>query len=149
MTYVPRVLLAAFHHLFAIALAALPRGFRPRQHKVHPPEGDGAHRLWYWLDDHGDIVFPLLGLAIVALVIFGFRRGMTSNVAELQQKQEHKDDIVRMMRRKLLVTADAVAGQLGIDRFAASGLLDELVREGMLVEQKAAGGIANYRLKGL
>lgn len=143
------MLLATLHRLLALALAAAPRGFRPRPHKAHPPEADEAHRLWYWLDDHGDIVFPLLGLAIVALVIFGVRRGMTSSVAELQQKQQRKDNIVRTMRSRLLVTADAVAGDLGIDRFAASGLLDELVREGKLVEQKSAGGIASYRLKGL
>ena len=141
--------MAALHQLIGLSLAAAPRGFRPRQHKVHPPAGDETHQLWYWLDDHGVVVFPLLGLAIVALIIVGIRRGMTSNVAELHQKQDHKDDIVRMMRRKLLVTADAVAGELGIDRFAASALLDELVREGKLIEQKSAGGIANYRLKGL
>ena len=140
---------AALHRLIATALALAPRGFLPRQHKAHPPEGDQAHQLWYWLDDHGDIVFPLLGLAIVALVLFGIRRGMTSNVAELHQKQDRKDDIVRMMRRKLLVTADAVAGELHIDRFAASALLDDLVREGKLLEQKSSGGIASYRLKGL
>jgi hypothetical protein len=144
------VLRALCHELFAFALAAAPRGFgRPRPHKVHPVADDRTHELWYWIDDHGDVVFPLIGLAIIALVFFGIRRGMTSNTAELQQKQDRKDAIVRMMRSKLLVTADAVAGDLHIDRFAASALLDELVREGKLLEQKAAGGIANYRLKGL
>ena len=143
------MLLALRYQLIELALAFGPSGFRPRKHKVRPPAGDQAHQLWYWLDDHGDIVFPLLGLAIVALIIFGIRRGMTSNVAELHQKQDRKDDIVRMMRSKLLVTAEAVAGELGIDRFAASALLDELVREGKLVEQKSAGGIASYRMKGL
>ena len=116
---------------------------------MHPPAADEVHQLGYWLDDHGEIVFPLLGLAIVALIFVGIRRGMTSNVAELHQKQDRKDEIVRMMRSKLLVTADAVAGALGIDRFAASALLDELVREGKLIEQKSAGGIGNYRFKGL
>lgn len=132
--------------LQSIALALRPR---PRSHEVHPAAADQAHQLWYWLDDHGDIVFPLLGLAIVALIFVGIRRGMTSNVAELHQKQDRKDEIVRRMRSKLLVTAEAVAGDLGIDRFAASALLDELVREGKLIEQKSAGGIGNYRLKGL
>ncbi len=145
------MLLAAFHRLLAIALAVGPRGYRPRApHKPHAPgEEDSAHELWYWIDDHGDVVFPLIGLAIVALVIFGIRRGMTSNTAELQQKQERKDSIVRMMRAKLLVSAETVAGELGIDHFKASALLDELVKEGKLVQQKAAGGVANYRLKGL
>ena len=141
------MLTAAFHRLFA--LASGPLGFRPRQHKVRPPANDEAHQLWYWIDDHGDILFPLIGLALVVLVLVGIRRGLTTNVAELHQRQDRKDEIVRMMRRNLLVTADAVAGDLGIDRFAASALLEELVREGKLLEQKSSGGIANYRLKGL
>ena len=61
---------------------------------MHPPAADEVHQLGYWLDDHGEIVFPLLGLA-------------------------------------------------------ASALLDELVREGKLIEQKSAGGIGNYRFRGL
>ena len=82
------MLLAALFQLIALA----PRGFKPRQHKPHPMEADEAHKLWYFIDDHGDIVFPLIGLAVVALVIFGIRRGMTSNVAELHKKQEQKDN---------------------------------------------------------
>lgn len=143
------MLLALCHELIAFALAIAPRGFRPRQHKEHPPAEDEAHKLWYWIDDHGDIVFPLIGLALIALVFFGIRRGMTSNVAEMQQKQERKDSIVRMMRAKLLVSAEMISGELQIDHFTASALLDELVREGKLVQQKATGGVANYRLKGL
>jgi len=145
------VLLAVFHELLALALALGPRGFaKPHAaHKPHAPADDQAHELWYWIDDHGDVVFPLVGLAIVALVLFGIRRGMTSNTAELQKKQERKDSIVRMMRAKLLVSPEAVAGELGIDHFNASALLDELVKEGKLVQQKAAGGVASYRLKGL
>src|SRR5207302_1492731 len=81
---------------------------------------DETHKLWYWIEDHGEIVFPIVGLAIVALIVFGIRRGMTSNIAELQKKQDQKDAIVRMMRAKLLVSADAVAGDLHIDRFMAA-----------------------------
>ena len=139
------MLLAALFQLIALA----PRGFKPRQHKPHPMEADEAHKLWYFIDDHGDIVFPLIGLAVVALVIFGIRRGMTSNVVELHKKQEQKDAIVRMMRAKLMVSAELVAGELRIDRFAASALLEELVKEGKLIVQRIAGGVANYRLKGL
>jgi hypothetical protein len=73
---------------------------------------------------------------------------MKSNTADLAEKQGHKDSIVRMMRAKLLVSPDVVAGELHIDRFRASALLEELVREGKLVEQRTVGGAA-YRLKGL
>ena len=137
------MLFAALQLLLALALA------KPQKHKVHDMDADEAHKLWYFIDDHGDIVFPLIGLAIIALVVYGIRRGMTSNIAELQKKQEQKDAIVRMMRAKLMVSAEAVAVDLHIDHFKASALLDELVREGKLVQQKVQGGIANYRLKGL
>jgi hypothetical protein len=144
------VLRALFHEILALALA--PRGFqaRPRAHKPHAAQGDDTtHHLWNFIEDHGEIVFPLLGLAIAAILFLGIRRGMKSNVAELKEKQERKDAIVRMMRAKLLVSADVVAGELQIDKFLAASLLDELVREGKLVEQRMVGGIANYRLKGL
>jgi hypothetical protein len=143
------VLAALCHQLLALALAHGPRGFRPRPHKPHASTEDSAHELWYWIDDHGDIVYPLIGLAIVALVIFGIKRGMTSNVAELHKKQESKDAIVRMMRAKLLVSPEAVSIELGIDRYSASALLEDLVKEGKLIQQKTSGGVANYRLKGL
>jgi hypothetical protein len=143
------VLAALCHELIAFALAFGPSGFRPRPHKPHPPAEDEAHKLWYWIDDHGDILFPLIGLAILALVILGIRRGMTTNVANLQKKQDQKDAIVRMMRQKLLVSAEGISTELEIDHFTASALLDDLVREGKLVEQKSTSGVANYRLKGL
>src|SRR5438309_11752508 len=133
------------HALLALALAAI----RPRAHKPHPMAEDDTHKLWYWIEDNGEIVFPLLGVLIIALLFYGIRRGMKSNVAELQQKQERKDTIVRMMRQKLLVSADVIAGELKIDKFVAAALLDELVREGKLTEQRMVGGVANYRLKGL
>jgi len=135
------VLAALCHELLAWA----PR----RVHKPHSPAESETQKLWYFVEDHGEIVFPLLALVVVALIVFGIRRGMKSNVAGLQQKQEQKDAIVRMMRAKLLVSPDAVAGELSIDRFVASALLEELVKEGKLVEQRVAGGVANYRLKGL
>ncbi|MGZ6143238.1 MAG: hypothetical protein ACXWLM_07860 [Myxococcales bacterium] len=143
------MLLAICHELIAFALAFAPRGFRPRPHKPHPPAEDTGQQLWYWVDDHGEIVYPVIAVIVIGLVVLGIRRGMTSNVAQLQKKQDQKDAIVRMMRQKLLVSAEAVSTGLSIDHFAASALLDELVREGKLVEQKSTGGVANYRLKGL
>ena len=36
----------------------------PRHHKAHPVAEDEAHKLWYFID----VIFPLPGLAIVALM---------------------------------------------------------------------------------
>jgi hypothetical protein len=53
------------------------------------------------------------------------------------------------MRAKLLVSPEDAAGELRIDHFRASALLEELVVEGKLVHQRMSGGTAHYRLKGL
>jgi hypothetical protein len=143
------VLAALCHELIAFALAYGPRGFRPRPHKPHPPADDDFHSVWYFIDDHAEIIFPLVAAAVLALVILVVRRGMKSNVDTLVKKQDQKDAIVRMMRAKLLVSAEAVAVDLHIDHFTAAALLDDLAKEGKLVPQKTSGGVLNYRLKGL
>lgn len=129
------------HELVALAL-------KPR-HRVHAVGEDDSHKWWEWIEDHGEIIFPLLALAVIALIVFGVRRGMMTSSADLEQKQAEKDAIVRMMRQKLLVSPEAVGAELQIDRFRAAALLEELEREGKLVQQRIAGGVAHYRLKGL
>ena len=144
------MLAAALQSLFALALALPARWLsHPRAHKPHPVTEDDKHELWSWLEDHGDVVFPLVGLAVIALLFVGIRRGMTSDVAELRQREERKDDIVRMMRSRLLLNAEEVCQQLRIDRLQAAALLEDLLKDGKLVEQRGAGGVASYRLKGL
>ena len=145
------MLAAVLHSLLALALAASARlaAAGPRARRPRPAPEDDKHQLWAFLEDHGDIVFPLAGLAIIALLFLGIRRGMTSNVAEMHKRQERKDDIVRMMRSRLLLNADEVCQQLQVDRLQAAALLEELLKEGKLVEQRSAGGVATYRLRGL
>jgi hypothetical protein len=141
------VLLALCHEALAFLLSAPT--FRPRVHKVHPPPEDEAQKIWYFVEDHGDVIYPVFALAVALIIFLGVRRGMRSNVDELREKQDHKDAIVRMMRAKLLVTPEDAAGELKIDRFRASALLEELVTEGKLVHQRMGGGVQSYRLKGL
>lgn len=114
---------------------------------ARPAESE-LHKLWYVLADH-QLFLPALGLLALALLVWGVQRAMRGRVAELEQRQARKDEIVRLMRRLLSVSADSIAAELHIDRLEAGALLEELVREGKLVEQRQAGGLASYRLKGL
>jgi hypothetical protein len=131
------------------ASVALAPTFRQHPHKAHPPAEDDSRKLWSFIEDYGDVVYPAVGLLVAGLIFLGVRRGMRSSVTELQEQQDRKDQIVRLMRARLLVTPEDAAGELGIDRFRAGALLEELVVEGKLVHQRMAGGIAHYRLKGL
>ena len=138
--------------LFALILALAPQARRgpPRSH--HRPAADtdsGSTALWYWIEDNADVVYPLVGIAVMGLIVLAIRHGMVGHDAEVMAKGRQKDSIVRLMRARLSLTADAVAAELKVDRFRAAVLLDELEREGKLVQQRMTGGVATYRLKGL
>ena len=135
--------------LLAVLLSLGPRGFtHPRAPKPHPVAADDTHEIWYWVEDHQEIVLPLAGLLVLVTVVVAIRRGMKSGHDELHVKEEQKENIIRMMRSKLLVSPESVSLELHIDHFKAAALLEELVKEGKLVTQRVAGGVANYRLKG-
>ncbi len=51
-------------------LALAPR----RVPKPHTPNESETQKLWYFVEDHGDVVFPILALVVVALIVFGIRR---------------------------------------------------------------------------
>jgi hypothetical protein len=142
------MLAAVLHSLLGSALALA--GWLPRvAHRSHAPVEEDRTLLWAWMDDHGDVVFPLMGLAIIGLLFLGIRHGMQSSGDEMKRKMHDKDEIVRMMRSRLLLNADEVCKHLKIDRLRAAALLEELLVEGKLVEQRSSSGVANYRMKGL
>ena len=121
----------------------------PKKKQPRPPEEDDAHKLWHWIEDNGEIVFPLIGILILALVILAVRRGTLSQQEELRRRAGLKEQVIRLMRAKLSLTAEAAAQEMGIDRYHAAGLLEEMTKEGVLAEIRHSTGIASYRLKGL
>jgi len=114
-----------------------------------PRRDDESHKLWHWIEDHLEIVFPVAGVTVVLLVIWAVRRGMAQQADEIAVRLRQKDEIIRLMRAKLLVDAQTVAQGLKLDRFHAAALLEELAKEGKLVQARVQGGVASYRLKGL
>ena len=82
-------------------------------------------------------------------MIVAVRRGSISQQEELRKKSGQKEQIIRLMRAKLSLTADAASHELGVDRYHAAALLEELEREGVLAPGRQSGGVTNYRLKGL
>ena len=121
----------------------------PKKKPARPPDEDEAQKLWHWIEDNGEYVFPLIGIVILALVILAVRRGSISQQEELSKRSGQKEQIIRLMRAKLSLTADAASHELGVDRYHAAALLEELEREGVLAPGRQVGGGTSYRLKGL
>ena len=148
------LLLSAVRSLAAEAQALALRaavGFslgRGPKKKGRAPDEDETHKLWHWIEDNGEYVFPAIGIVILVLVILAVRRGSISQEEELRKRAGQKEQIIRLMRAKLTLTADAAAQEMGIDRYHAATLLEELEREGVLSQGRQSGGAATWRLKG-
>ncbi|MBS2023048.1 MAG: hypothetical protein JST92_11595 [Deltaproteobacteria bacterium] len=123
--------------------AALPKV------KHEQDDDEGFRKLWHWVEDNGEWFFPVLGLAILALVVMALRRGTLSQAEELRKKSGEKEQIIRLMRAKLTLNAETAAAELQVDRFHSAALLEEMTKEGKLVRSTGAGGVQSYRLKGL
>ena len=121
----------------------------PKKKTARPADEDEAHHLWRWIEDNGEYVFPLIGIVILGLVLLAVRRGTLSQQEELRKRADQKEQIIRLVRAKLSLTAESTAPELGVDRYHAAALLEELEKEGVLALGRAAGGVATYRLKGL
>ena len=133
--------------LVSVQAWAAPQG-RTRGKKPAPVDEDQTHKLWHWIEDHLEIVFPIVGVTVIVLVLWAVRRGMAQADDAVAVRMRQKEAITRLMRLKLNVTAETVATELHLDRFHAAALLEELGKEGVLVA-RTLGGVSSYRLKGL
>lgn len=148
MTFIGHAFARAGSRLLTEVQAALGAAARlPAHPKSAEPEGPLA--LWRWIEDNGDVVFPAIGFVIFVLVVVAVRRSAVNQESELKALRGKKDAIVRLMRARLSLTADQTATELGVNRYQAATMLDELVKEGALVQGRLPGGVINYRLKGL
>jgi hypothetical protein len=107
------------------------------------------HAVWSWVEEHGEVIFPLVGVLILGLVALALRRGTLSQEAELQRRRDQKDRLVPILRQRLALTAEQAGQELGVDRYLAAQLLEEMVREGTVAQGRQAGDVATYRLRGL
>ncbi len=126
-------------------LATLPKTPRAK-HQL--PDEEGPLAVWHWIEDNGAIVFPLIGFFIAALIFIAVRRGAVNQEALNEERRKQKDQIIRLMRARLSLTADQTAHELRVDRYHAAALLEELEKEGTLTQGRIAGGVSSYRLKG-
>ena len=140
------ILVAAW--LVSVQAWAVPQGRTRAKKAPTPVDDDQTHKLWHWIEDHLEIVFPLVGVTVIVLVLWAVRRGMAQADDAVAVRQRQKEAITRLMRLKLNVTAETVATELKLDRFHAAALLEELGKEGVLVA-RVLGGVSSYRLKGL
>ena len=123
-------------------------GYRAAVHLPILPFDDRLHHLWTWAEAHGPAVFPAAAALVLGVFALGLHHAFQGSLADLRIQQVQKDEILRQTRGRLTVTPESIARTLGVDRFRAAALLEDLTREGLLVRQRQSGGIPSYRLKG-
>ncbi len=148
MTSIGSGLLALRDELISLALRVLAGPPRPPRNQHQLPDEEGPLSLWHWIEDNGEIVFPLIGLVIAALIFIAVRRSSVNHDEEIETRRAEKERIIRLMRAKLSLTPDQTAHELRVDRYHAAALLEELEKEGTLTQGRQSGGVIAYRLKG-
>jgi hypothetical protein len=101
-------------------------------------------------DRYGKILWPALGLGVVAFVAWGIVGAVTHKAITGEDKARCKKELLGELRRQLNgLTLEQVAKLINHDRKLTLVLVEEMVSDGMLSEHVNTKGATLYRLKGL
>lgn len=102
-----------------------------------------------FIEQNAWLIYPVLGVAVVALIAWGFLHAWKSHELDAVRKAEVKAEILRLMRRYVGgMTAEQVAPEVKLDTFQAAKLLEEMVEVGQITCYTTSNRITTYKLKG-
>lgn len=108
----------------------------------------GLHTLWEWMDANATVVYPVIAVAIIALIVGALFASWRSDELNAEQRGRLKDAMLKLMRRRVSgVSAEQVAAELQIDTVLAGRLLSELVEQGLVSASQSSP--VQFRLRGM
>lgn len=132
--------------LFALDLPAIP-GLTPDYPK---PVDSLSGNYFDLLERNSHVIYPALGLLVLALLAFGIVSAWRSNELDGLQKIELKREIVLVLRRQVGgESVDAIAKSLGLEPFRTVRLLEEMQQDGILASHTNTERRTVWRVKGV
>lgn len=129
-----------------LQLPDLP-GDPPRYAK---PVGSTQVRYFEWLENNSHLIYPVLAVAVVALIAFGIIGAWRSEDSDGLQKAELKREIIRQLRREVYgLTAVRLATILNVPGGKMLKLLEEMAEEGIVESRTDTSRVTTWRVKGL
>lgn len=103
-----------------------------------------------FLEHNSHIIYPVLGVLVLALIAAGILQAWRSQDLDGLQKAELKREIILELRKQLGgASAEALARTVGMEPFKLVRLLEELQRDGVLLSHTSTQRLTVWRLKGV
>ncbi len=103
-----------------------------------------------FLERNAHVIYPLLAVAVLALLVFGIFRAWRSSDIDVETKKRMKQAILTVMRANVHgVTADDLAKGIELDHFKTLRLLEEMQRDGIVVSHTTTKRLTMWRLRGI
>lgn len=114
------------------------------------PESSAKVRYFEWLENNTHLIYPILAVAVVALIAFGIIGAWRSEDIDGLAKAELKREIIRQLRREVYgLTAVRLATILEVPGGKMLKLLEEMAEEGMVESRTDTSRVTTWRMKGL
>ena len=103
-----------------------------------------------FLEHNSHIIYPVLGILVLALIAAGILQAWRSQDLDGLQKAEVKREIILELRRQLGgASAESLARMVGMEPFKLVRLLEEMQRDGLLLSHTSTQRLTFWRLKGV
>lgn len=114
------------------------------------PVGSAQVRYFEWLENNTHIVYPIIAIAVVALIAFGIISAWRTEDIDGLKKAEMKREIIRLLRREVYgMTAVRLAQTLDIPGGRMLKLLEEMAEANIVESRTDTSRVTTWRMKGL
>lgn len=102
------------------------------------------------LEHNSHFIYPALGAAALALLVFGVVQAWRTNELDGMAKQEFKREIVLALRRQVAgETVETIARRIGLEPFKTAKLLEEMQRDGILRSHVSSNRLVLWQVAGM
>jgi hypothetical protein len=114
------------------------------------PAGATSPRYIEFLEQNSNVLYPALAALTIVLIVLGVLQAWRGQELSVEQKIQLKKEIVLELRKAGGgVSAEVVARALGMETFKTVRLLEEMLKDGLLLTYTNTQRLAMWQLKGV
>lgn len=132
------------------ALSLLTSGVLAQADRIYSPPAEDDASYFELLERNTHILYPLLTLLAVTIIIAGILQAWRAQDIDGLAKVELKREIILELRRHLGgLSAEHIAKVIGVESFKTQKLLEEMLKDGILICHTNTQRLTLWRLKGV
>ena len=133
------------------ALSLLTTGVFAQVDRIYsPPTEEDTAGYFELLERNTHILYPLIALLVVTMIIAGILQAWRAQDLDGLAKVELKREIILELRRQLGgLSAEHLSKAIGLESFKTQKLLEEMLKDGILICHTNTQRLTLWRLKGV